>query len=144
MSWRPGMVPAVEAGVVGLCAALGAAFALLLTLLGSAAYAAAVLMVWGVLLGPALRPDRRRRRHWLFRAALAAEVARVGCCCTPSRSGWPRRLPAVRRRGLLVAGVIELGAGRPVVVDRLRPALAGGFLPSLALVLVGQDTLCAG
>jgi len=131
-----------EAGVVDLSAALGAAFALLLTL-GSTAHAAAVLMVWGVLLGlAALRPDRTSaRRHWLFRAALGAEVGACWLLLYSVQVGLAEAYTLPFAAVALLAGVIELRR-RPDLSSWVAygPALAGGFLPSLALVLVGEDT----
>jgi hypothetical protein len=141
LATRPGR--RAEAGVVELSAALGAAFALLLTL-GSARHAAAVLTIWGVLLGSAaLRKDRTEaRRHWLFRSALAAEVGACWLLLYSAEVGLAEAYTLPFALVALLAGVLELRR-RPELSSWVAygPALAGGFLPSLALVLVGEDAL---
>jgi hypothetical protein len=127
-----------EAAAVELCALLGGAFALLLAL-GTARDAAAVMTICGVLLGAAaLRQDRApARRRWLVRAALGAEL--VACWLllywveVALTEAYTLPFAAVA----LLAGAIELRR-RPELSSWIAygPALAGGLLPSLALVLV--------
>ena len=132
-----------EAAVVELTVALGATFALLLTL-GSPRYAAAVLTIWGLLLGvTALRRNRAAHlRRWLVRAALVAELF----------AGWlllySVRVPLTEAYTLPFAAVALLvGALELRYNDQLSswlaygPALVGGFPPSVALVLVGHDAV---
>jgi hypothetical protein len=130
-----------EAGVVEMCASLGATFALLLTL-GSARHAAAVLTIWGILLGgAALRPDRSPdRRVWLVRAALAAEVGATWLLLYAVEVGLAEAYTLPFALVATLAGAHEL-RHRPELSSWIAygPALAGGFLPSLALILVGQD-----
>jgi hypothetical protein len=134
-----------EAAIVELCALLGATFALLLTL-GSARHAAAVLTICGLLLGAAaLRRDRpEARRQWLVRAALAAEVGACWLLLYSVEVGLPEAYTLPFAATALLAGALELRR-RPADAPPLSswvaygPALAGGFLPSLALVLIGQD-----
>jgi hypothetical protein len=130
-----------EAGVVEMSAAIGATFALLLAL-GSLRYAAAVLTVWGILLGgAALRPDRSAsRRTWLVRAALAAEIGATWLLLYSVEVGLAEAYTLPFAAVAFLAGALELRR-RPELSSWVAygPALAGGFLPSLALVLVGED-----
>jgi hypothetical protein len=132
-----------EAGVVEMCASLGGTFALLLAL-GSARYAAAVLTIWGILLGgAALRPDRSpARRVWLVRAALAAEVGATWLLLYSAEVGLAEAYTLPFAVVATLAGAHEL-RHRPELSSWIAygPALAGGFLPSLGLVLVGQDVV---
>jgi hypothetical protein len=132
-----------EAGVVEMAATVGATFALLLAL-GSAPYAAAVLTVWGTLLGgAALRPDRSpARRTWLVRAALAAEVGATWLLLYSVEIGLAEAYTLPFAAVAFLAGALELRR-RPELSSwaAYGPALAGGLLPSLALVLVGQDVV---
>ena len=132
-----------EAGVVELCASVGATFALLLAL-GSARHAAAVLTVWGLLLGgAALRPDRTpARRVWLVRAALAAEVGASWLLLYSVEVGLAEAYTLPFAVVAFLAGAHELRR-RPELSSWVAyaPALAGAFLPSLALVLVGDDVV---
>jgi len=129
-----------EAAAVELCASLGAAFALLLAL-GSARHAAAVLTIWGLLLGgAALRRDRpAARRQWLVRAALAAEVGACWLLLYSVEVGLAEAYTLPFALVALLGGALELRR-RPELSSWIAygPALAGGFLPSLALVLVGD------
>ena len=129
-----------EAAAVELCASLGAAFALLLAL-GSARHAAAVLTIWGLLLGgAALRRDRPAiRRQWLVRAALAAEVGASWVLLYSVEVGLTEAYTLPFAAVALLSGALELRR-RPELSSWIAygPALAGGFLPSLALVLVGD------
>jgi hypothetical protein len=130
-----------EAAVVELCAALGAMFALLLSL-GSHRHSAAVLTIWGLLLGAAaLRRDRPARwRHWLVRAALAAEVGASWLLLYSVEVGLAEAYTLPFAAVAVLAGALELRR-RPDLSSWVAygPALAGGFLPSVALVLVGSD-----
>lgn len=132
---------AAEAGVVELAAAMGATFALLLTL-GSARHAAVVLTIWGLLLGAAaLRRDRPAvRRQWLVRAALAAELAACWLLLYSVEAGLPEAYTLPFAAVAVLTGAVELRR-RPELSSwtAYGAALAGGFLPSLALILVGQD-----
>ena len=132
-----------EAPVVEMCAYVGAAFALLLTL-DSTRHCAAVLTIWGLLLGEAaLRPDRSaQRRLWLVRAALAAELGAAWLLLYTVEVGLPEAYTLPFALVALLTGALELRR-RPDLSSWLAygPALAGGFLPSLALVLVGDDPL---
>jgi hypothetical protein len=130
-----------EAGVLELCASLGATLALLLAL-ESPRHTSAVLTIWGLLLGgAALRRDRPpARRYWLVRAALAAEVAACWLLLYAVEVGLPEAYTLPFAAVALLAGAIELRR-RPALPSwaAYGPALVGGFLPSLALVLVGAD-----
>ena len=120
-----------EAGVVEMCASVGATFALLLAL-GSARHAAAVLTIWGLLLGgAALRRDRPPdRRAWLVRAALAAEVGATWLLLYSVEVGPGRGVhAAVRRRRLPGRRARAAPPARAVVVGRLRPG-PGRRLPA--------------
>jgi hypothetical protein len=130
-----------EAGVIELSASIGAAFALLLTL-GSVRHAAAVLTVIGLLLGAAaLRRDRpAARRQWLVRAALGAELGACWLLLYSVQVALTEAYTLPFAAVALLLGAIE--ARRRTDVSSwvtYGPALAGGFLPSLALVLLGQD-----
>jgi len=130
-----------EAAVVELCAVVGAAFALLLTL-EDIRYAAAVLTIWGVLLGvAALRRDRpASRRAWLVRAACAAELGACWLLLYDAAVGLPEAYTLPFAFVALLAGAYELKR-RPDLSSWVAysPALVAGFLPSLALVLVDVD-----
>jgi hypothetical protein len=130
-----------EAGVVELSAAIGAAFALLLTLT-SPRHAAAVLTIWGLLLGvAALRRDRTAaRREWLVRAALISELFASWLLLYSVQVGLPEGYTLPFAAVALLVGALELRR----TPDRSSwqaygPALVGGFGPSLALVVVGND-----
>ncbi len=132
-----------EAAVVELCAAIGATFALLLTL-SSARNAAAVLTIWGLLLGAAaLRRDRSAsRRHWLVRAAMAAEVGACWLLLYSVEVGLPEAYTLPFAAVTLLAGALELRRRRDLSSwIAYGPALVGGFGPSVVLVLVGADPL---
>jgi hypothetical protein len=132
-----------EAGVIELAAALGATLALLLTL-GTPRYAAAVLTIWGLLLGlAALRYDRGpERSRWLVRAAMVAELFAAWLLLYSVQVGLPEAYTLPFAAVALLIGAIELRRN-----DQLSswlaygPALVGGFAPSVALVLIGQDAL---
>jgi hypothetical protein len=130
-----------EAAVVELCAVVGAAFALLLTL-EQIRYDAAVLTIWGVLLGlAALRRDRpASRRAWLVRAACAAELGACWLLLYSAEVGLPEAYTLPFALVALLAGAYELHR-RPELSSWVAyaPALVAGFLPSLALVLVDVD-----
>ncbi|MDT5027086.1 MAG: hypothetical protein QOE61_3512, partial [Micromonosporaceae bacterium] len=132
-----------EAAVVELAAAVGATLALLLAL-GSARHAAAVLTIWGLLLGAAaLRRDRpAMRRQWLVRAALAAELAACWVLLYSVEVGLPEAYTLPFAAVAVLTGAVELRR-RPELSSwtAYGAALAGGFLPSLALVLVGEDAV---
>jgi hypothetical protein len=132
-----------EAGVVELAAALGATLALLLAL-GSARHAAAVLTIWGLLLGAAaLRPDRPAiRRQWLVRGALAAELAACWLLLYSVEVGLPEAYTLPFAAVAVLTGAVELRR-RPELSSwtAYGAALAGGFLPSLVLVLAGEDAV---
>jgi hypothetical protein len=134
-----------EASVLELTVLLAATFALLLVL-GSVRQTAAVLTIWGLLLGSAaLRRDRTpERRAWLIRAALAAELGAawlllysvgVGVGLV---EGYSAPFAAVA----LLAGALELRQ-RPDLSSwaAYGPALVGGFGPSVVLVVVGEDSV---
>jgi hypothetical protein len=127
-----------EAAVVESAASVGAAFALLLVL-ESTRDAAAVLTIWGVLLGmAALRGDRpARRRRWLARAAVGAELAATWLLLYSTQVGLPEAYTLPFAGAALIAGAVELRR-RPELSSWIAygPALAAGFLPSTALVLV--------
>jgi hypothetical protein len=132
-----------EAGVVELAAAVGATLALLLAL-GSARHAAAVLTIWGLLLGAAaLRRDRPAiRRQWLVRAALAAELAACWMLLYSVEVGLPEAYTLPFAAVAVLTGAVELRR-RPELSSwtAYGAALAGGFLPSLVLVLAGEDAV---
>jgi hypothetical protein len=129
--------------VVELCAAIGATFALLLSL-GSARNTAAVLTICGLLLGAAaLRQDRSAaRQHWLIRAALGAELTACWLLLYSVEVGLPEAYTLPFAAVALLLGGIELRRRSGLSSwTAFGPALAGGFLPSLALVVVGHDPL---
>jgi hypothetical protein len=130
-----------EAPVVELGASIGGAFALLLTL-SSARHTAAVLTIWGLLLGlAAIRRDRPApRRRWLIRGALAAELVAAWLLLYSVDVGLPEAYTLPFALVALVAGALELRR-RPDLSSwqAYGTALAGSFLPSLVLVLVGND-----
>ncbi|HEX6870040.1 MAG TPA: hypothetical protein VF163_02990 [Micromonosporaceae bacterium] len=134
---------AAEATVIEVCAVIGAGFALLLTL-GSARYASAAMTISGLLIGlAALRRDRpAQHRQWLVRTALAAEVAACWLLLYAVDVGLPEAYTLPFAAVGLLAGALELRR-RPDLSSWLAygPALAGGFLPSLALILIGEDLL---
>jgi hypothetical protein len=129
-----------EAATVELSALLGGAFALLLAL-GSARDAAAVMTIGGVLLGgAALRRDRaplRRRR--LVRAGLGAELVACWLLLYSVEVALTEAYTLPFAVVALLAGALELRR-RPELSSWIAygPALAGGLLPSLALVLVND------
>jgi hypothetical protein len=127
-----------EAAVVELCALVGACLALLLSL-HSTRYAAGVLTAWGALIGvAALRRDRTpSRRVWLVRAACAAELGACWLVLYAEQVALPEAYT-------LPFAVVALGAGAWELRQRsdlsswlaYGPALAAGFLPTLALVAI--------
>ncbi len=143
IAWQLARTPSrrTEAGVIELAAALGATLALLLTL-GTPRYAAAVLTIWGLLLGAAaLRRDRPpARRRWLVRAALVAELLAAWLLLYSVQVGLPEAYTLPFAAVALLVGALELRQS-----DELSswlaygPALVGGFGPSVALILIGQD-----
>jgi hypothetical protein len=130
-----------EAGVVELCAFLGGTFALLLSL-ESPRQAALVLSIGGFLLGvAALRRDRPpARRRWLVRSALGAQVVASWLLLVSADVGVAEAYTVPFAAVAVLFGALELRR-RPQLSSwaAYGPALAGGFLPSLALVLVGED-----
>ena len=130
-----------EADVVELGALLGAGFSLLLVL-GSIPYTAAVVTICGVLLGAAvLRSDRStRRRYWLVRAALGAELSACWLLLYDVQIGLTEAYTVPFAAVALLTGALELRR-RHDLSSWLAygPALAGGFLPSVALIIVGAD-----
>jgi hypothetical protein len=130
-----------EAAVVELCASLGATFALLLAL-DSTRHTAAVLTIWGLLLGAAaLRRDRPARwRQWLIRAALAAELGACWLLLYSVEVGLAEAYTLPFAAVALLLGAIEQRRRRELSSWlAYGPALAGVFLPSLALIVVGED-----
>jgi hypothetical protein len=127
-----------EAAAVELTACVGAGLALLLTL-GSSRYAAAVLTIWGVLLGvAALRLDRPpNQRIWLVRAGIAAQLGAAWLLLYSAEVALPEAYTLPFATVALAAGVLELRT-HPELSSWVAygPALAAGFLPSLALALV--------
>jgi hypothetical protein len=130
-----------EAPVVELAALAGAALALLLA--GrTPRYAAAVLIIIGLFLGAAaLRPDRdAAHRRWLIRTALAAELAACWLLLFTAQVGLPEAYTLPFVAVAILAGVLDLRR-RPDLSSWVAygPALVGGFLPSLVLVLVRDE-----
>jgi hypothetical protein len=105
---------------------------------------ASVLMIAGVLVGAgAPRPDRApARRIWLARAAIGAELGACWLLLYSARVGLPEAYTLPFAAGALLAGAWELRR-RPELSSWVAygPALAGGFLPSLGLILAGQDVI---
>jgi hypothetical protein len=130
-----------EAAVVELTIAVGATFALLLTL-ESPRDAAAVLTIWGLLLGvAALRRDRSvDLRRWLVRSALVAELFACWLLLYSVRVPLTEAYTLPFAAVALLVGALELRYN-----DELSswlaygPALVGGFGPSVVLVLIGDD-----
>ncbi len=130
-----------EAAVVELAVALGATFALLLTL-GSPRHAAAVLTIWGLLLGvAALRRDRPAHlRRWLVRSALVAELFASWLLLYSVKVGLPEAYTLPFAAVALLVGALELRHNAQLSSWlAYGPALVGGFGPSVVLVLVGDD-----
>jgi hypothetical protein len=133
-----------DAAVVEIAAVVGAGAALAMTW-GSWQYSSAALTVCGVLLGcAALRGDRAAgQRVWLVRLALLAEL---GACwlllyyvhigLSPEAYTLPFAVAA------LLAGIVEL-RHRPELSTWIAygPALGGAFLPSVTLILIGDQLL---
>ena len=148
LSWmlaRPAMAAARpgEAAVVELGAYVGSAFALLLTL-DSLRYTAAVLTIWGVLLGlAALRRDRTpRRRIWLVIGACLAELGAVWLLLGAAHVAVVEAYTLPFCAVAVVAGVIELHYRDDLSSwVAYGPALAAGFAPSLLLAVVGEGEL---
>jgi hypothetical protein len=135
---RPG-----EADVIERAALVGSAFALLLNL-GSVRSSAAVLTIWGVLLGiAALRADRPMEHR--RRLVIAAALAELGAWWLLVYSGGV----GLREAYTLPFALLALWLGwselrrRPTLSSWIAygPALAAGFLPSLALVLPVEGDL---
>ncbi|WP_425560534.1 SCO7613 C-terminal domain-containing membrane protein, partial [Luedemannella flava] len=135
---RPG-----EAAVVELGAYVGSAFALLLTL-DSLRYTAAVLMVWGILLGAAaLRRDRTAQvRIRLVLGACLAELGAVWLLMAAADVAVIEAYTVPFALVAVIAGAIELRY-REDLSSWLAygPALAAGFLPTLLLAVVGEGEL---
>ena len=122
---------------------LGAAFSLLLAL-GSVRHTAAVLTIGGLLLGAAaLRRDRTmRRRYWLVRAALAAELGACWLLLYDVEIGLTEAYTLPFAAVALLLGALELRRRHELSSwVAYGPALGGGFLPSVALIIVGADPL---
>jgi hypothetical protein len=129
--------------VIERAALVGSAFALLLNL-NSLRSAAAVLTIWGVLLGiAALRADRpAEQRRWLV---IAAAFAELGAWWLLIYSGGV----GLREAYTLPFALLALWLGRSELKRRptlsswvaYGPGLAAGFLPSLALVLPVEGDL---
>jgi hypothetical protein len=130
-----------DATVIELMAGVGAAAALALAY-GSVRQVAASLTICGLLLGvAALRRDRSaRRRMWLVRLAIAAELFACWLLLWGVHIGAPEAYTLPFAVAALFLGVIEQRR-RPELSSWIvyGPALAGAFLPSVALVLVGDD-----
>src|SRR4029079_14150114 len=89
----------------------------------------------------ALRRDRTTgRRTWLIRAAFTAEVGACWLLLYSAQVGLPEAYTLPFAAMALLAGVLALRR-RPELSSWVAysPALAAGFLPSLALVLVDID-----
>jgi hypothetical protein len=130
-----------DATAVELVAGLGAGAALALAY-GSIRHVAAVLTICGLLLGgAALRSDRSEPgRWWLVRSAIAAELFACWLLLYGVHIGLPEAYTLPFAVAALVVGVIEQRR-RPELSSWVvyGPALAGAFLPSVALILVGDD-----
>jgi hypothetical protein len=114
----------------------------LLFALFSARHTAAVLTISGLLLGAAaLRRDRPvNRRHWLVRAALAAELSACWVLLYDVQVGLTEAYTLPFAAVALLMGALELRRRRELSSwIAYGPALAGGFLPSVALILVRAD-----
>jgi hypothetical protein len=101
-----------------------------------------VLTVCGLLLGAAaLRRDRPAgRRQWLVRAALGAEVGACWLLLYSVDVALTEAYTLPFAAVALLLGAIEMRRRTDLSSwIAYGPALAGGFLPSLALVLLGQD-----
>jgi len=129
-----------DATEVELAAAVGAVASIVVTL-GSIRHTAAVLFVCGLLLGvAALRRDRSDAwRDWLVRSALGTELAACWILLYAVHIGLPEAYTLPFAALALLAGVLEL-RWRPELNSWLAygPALAGAFLPSMTLILVGD------
>jgi hypothetical protein len=144
-SWQLARFPKrrPEAAVVELTVAIGATFALLLSL-SSPRHAAAVLTIWGLLLGvAALRRDRTPRlRQWLVRAALVAELFASWVLLYSVQVALPEAYTLPFAAIALLAGALELRNNNQLSSWlAYGPALVGGFAPSVALVLIGHDAV---
>ncbi|HEY7226277.1 MAG TPA: hypothetical protein VH561_22095 [Micromonosporaceae bacterium] len=130
-----------DATVAEVMALLGAAIGLGLSF-GSIRYTSAALTICGLLLGlAALRGDRKARaRAWLVRFALCAELAACWLLLYGLHIGLPEAYTLPFAAVALLAGALEQRRS-PHLSSWLfyGPGLGGAFLPSLALILVGQD-----
>jgi hypothetical protein len=109
---------------------------------GSIRHVAAVLTICGLLLGlAALRADREpERRMWLVRMAIATELFAGWLLLYGAHIGFPEAYTLPFAAAALLVGVIEQRR-RPHLSSWVvyGPALAGAFLPSVVLILVGED-----
>jgi hypothetical protein len=130
-----------DAAVAETIATFGALTAVALAY-GSVRHLAAVLTICGVLLGlAALRTDREPdRRMWLVRMAIVTELFGCWLLLYGAHVGFAEAYTLPFAAAALLAGVIEQRR-RPHLSSWIvyGPALAGAFLPSVALILVGED-----
>ena len=130
-----------DASVMEAVAALGAVTAVALAY-GSVRHVAAALTICGLMLGlAALRNDREpEQRMWLVRSAIATELFACWLLLYGVHIGLPEAYTLPFALAALLAGVIEQRR-RPQLSSWVvyGPALAGAFLPSVALILVGED-----
>jgi hypothetical protein len=132
---RAGDAAVMEAG-----AAVGAGVAVAL-LLGSTAYTAAALTIGGVLLGgAALRHDRSAKtRVGLVWLALAAEIGACWLLLYGLHIGLIEAYTLPFAIAMLMAGWIEQRRREQSSWLAYGPGLGGAFLPTVVLVLVGED-----
>ena len=130
-----------DASVAELIATLGAFTAVALAY-GSARHLAVALTIGGLMLGlAALRSDRRPgRRMWLVRSAIATELVACWMLLYGSHIGFLEAYTLPFAAAALLVGVIEQRR-RPQLSSWAvyGPALAGAFLPSVVLILVGEN-----
>jgi hypothetical protein len=130
-----------DATVAETIATLGALTAVAMAY-GSVRHLAAVLTICGLLLGmAALRTDREpERRMWLVRMAIVTELVACWLLLYGAHVGFAEAYTLPFAVAALLAGVIEQRR-RPHLSSWVvyGPALAGAFLPSVTLILVGED-----
>ena len=138
LSRRPGRW--LDTVVLESAAALGAAGSLVFVV-GSSPHTATALTIIGVLLGlAALRADRDARvRVWLVWSGLAAMLGACWLLLAGFHIGLPEAYTLPFAVAALLAGAAEQGR-RPAMSSWLAygPGLAGTFLPSMWLVLMGE------